>query len=118
MEQISMFRAFFAAAAFVAFTATIALAQPSTSLIGGGSASTSLLGGGQPSTALIAPRSNPRIPAMTTSRGPAVVSGAPGSVQTTLLPGAPSHGVLSNNPNGVNTSMTPGGVPTAASPIR
>jgi hypothetical protein len=46
-----------------------------------------------------------------TSRGPAVITGNFGSLQTTTLPAAPGQGLLMNNGNGTSTLLTPGGLP-------
>jgi hypothetical protein len=45
------------------------------------------------------------------SRGPALITGSLGSMQTTTLPGSAGQGLLMNNGNGTSTLLTPGGVP-------
>jgi hypothetical protein len=52
---------------------------------------------------LVAPSSG-----VTTSRGPGLVSGAPGSPQSVLIPGSPVPGLLLNNGNGTSSVMIPG----------
>jgi hypothetical protein len=57
------------------------------------------------------------IPTFETSRGPALITGSVGSMQTTTLPGSAGQGLLTNNGNGTSTLLVPGGLPqVVASP--
>jgi hypothetical protein len=46
-----------------------------------------------------------------TLRGPAIVTGTIGSMNTTTLPGGGGTGFLMNNGNGTSTLIVPGGAP-------
>jgi len=46
-----------------------------------------------------------------TSRGPAIVTGRLGAMETTTLPGRGGQGLLTNNGNGTSTLIVPGGMP-------
>jgi len=46
-----------------------------------------------------------------TGRGPAVITGSLGSMNTTTLPGSGGVGLLMNNDNGTSTLIVPGGLP-------
>jgi hypothetical protein len=48
-------------------------------------------------------------PGVTTSRGPGLVTGSPGSPQIVTIPGSAVPGMLMNNGNGTSTIMVPGG---------
>ena len=55
--------------------------------------------------------------AVATSRGPALITGSLGSLQTTTLPGSGGQGLLMNNGNGTSTLIVTGGLPqVVASP--
>ena len=45
---------------------------------------------------------------ITTSRGPGLVTGTPGSPGSVMVPGSPVNGALMNNGNGTSTMMVPG----------
>jgi hypothetical protein len=47
-----------------------------------------------------------------TARGPAIVTGNFGAVQTTTLPGAAGQGIMINNGNGTSTLIGQGGMTT------
>ena len=69
-----------------------------------GVAQTPLLGGTIPPPPPVVPPSNG-----TTSRGPALVTGAPGAPQTIMIPGSPVPGTVFDNGNGTSSVMVPGG---------
>jgi len=46
-----------------------------------------------------------------TPRGPAIVTGNIGSMETTTLPGSAAPGLIMNNGNGTSTLIVPGGTP-------
>jgi hypothetical protein len=46
-----------------------------------------------------------------TSRGPAVITGNIGTMDTTTIPGGGGVGLFMNNGNGTSTLLVPGGVP-------
>jgi hypothetical protein len=49
--------------------------------------------------------------ALLTSRGPAMVTGHIGSMETTMLPGSGGQGMLMNNGNGSSMLLAPGHAP-------
>jgi hypothetical protein len=61
----------------------------------------------------VAPLAQPIVPSstVTTSRGPAVVTGSPGQEQSVMIPGSAVPGTLMNNGNGTSTVIVPGSIP-------
>jgi hypothetical protein len=45
---------------------------------------------------------------ITTSHGPGLVTGTPGSPESVMVPGSPVNGTVLNNGNGTSTMMVPG----------
>ena len=58
--------------------------------------------------ALAQTASSERPSSITTSRGPGLVTGTPGSPGSVMVPGSPVNGALMNNGNGTSTMMVPG----------